>query len=125
MKKWLVAAMCVALVGCASTGVKVRPEQMATLKKGETTREQVVATFGQPTSIVTHSDGKAILVYSHADAKFKASTFIPIVGLFAGGMDVTGSVVHMTFDAQGKLVDYTSSQSVNNTGYGLTSGTTP
>ena len=89
------AALAVALTlsGCASTGVQVTDDQIAQFKEGQTTKQQVIATLGQPTTTMRNSDGTTMLMYTYAEARTRASTFIPIVGMFTGGVDTRSNNV--------------------------------
>lgn len=115
-------AAAIILSGCASVGREVSSVQMDTLKKGETTTTQAIASLGQPTSVTRTSDGKQIFTYTFAHAQGRPESFIPIVGIFAGGSDVRSSMVMLTFDKNGILQDYTSTQSATGVGTGLAAG---
>lgn len=124
------ATVCAVLlvVGCAATGVKVTEAQLAQLKRGVTTVEEVTAQFGQPTSRVRMNDGSTLIQYIYAEASARAASFIPIVGAFAGGTDVRASTATLRFDPSGKLSEVTSSASQYGTGIGVSAGgveTTP
>jgi outer membrane protein assembly factor BamE (lipoprotein component of BamABCDE complex) len=123
MKRMLMLAVSTTLLGCATVGREISDAQLATLKKGETTTNQAAAAFGEPTSTTKMSDGRQIMSYSFAYAQARPATFIPIVGIFAGGSDVRSSVVMLTFNKDGVLQDYTSTQSVTGVGMGLAAGT--
>ena len=120
--KRMIAAACVALAGCAATGVKVSEAQLSALHKGQTTVQETVALLGEPTSRVSPGDGSTTLVYVYAESKIRASSFVPIVGAFAGGSDVRSSMATLHFDAAGKLDNITSSSSQYGTGTGLAAG---
>ena len=123
MKFFAFAFSILLVVGCATIGREITDDQLATLKKGETTAAQTVTTLGQPTSVTRTSDGRQILSYVFAHAQARPASFIPIVGIFAGGSDVRSSMVMLTFDKDGIFRDYTSSQSVTGMGTGFAAGT--
>jgi len=108
MKLAVLAIAAMIFVGCASSGVKVTEDQTSSFVKGQTTRAQVIQALGNPTSQTKMSDGTRIISYSYARARTRPTTFIPIVGLFAGGTDTHGSSVTLSFDANDKLIDITS-----------------
>ena len=108
MRTIVIAAM-LGLMGCATSGTQISANQMATMEKGKTTYAEVVARLGKPLVSTVNGDGGRISMYSFSKSQIKGATFIPIVGLFAGGMKVEGNVVTFTFDANGVLKDYTSS----------------
>jgi outer membrane protein assembly factor BamE (lipoprotein component of BamABCDE complex) len=122
MKTVLVFIAAVLLAGCATVGREISDAQIDTLKKGETTAAQVIASFGQPTSTTKMSDGRYMVSYIFAHAQARPASFIPVVGLFAGGSDVRSSMVMLTFNKEGVLQDYTSSSSSTGMGAGLAAG---
>lgn len=120
MKKSLsVALAAVFLSACAATGVKVTDDQVSQFKEGETTRSEVVAALGSPTSTMRHSDGTSTLIYTYAESRTRASTFVPVVGIFAGGVDMRSSQVILDFDENGILVGSTSSEDEFGTASGI------
>ena len=98
--------------GCASTGTRVDSSKLQSFERGVTTRLQVEAALGRPTMVQVASDGKTTLTYIHADAKIRPASFIPVVGLFAGGSDVRSDSVSIFLDAQGRYQSSSSTSSV-------------
>lgn len=107
------------LVGCASSGVRVTDSQMSQFVEGKTTQQEVVAALGEPTGVTRNFDGTTTLIYTYAEARTRATTFIPIVGLFAGGVDTRSNSVAMSFDKAGVLTTYSSSASQTGTATGI------
>lgn len=97
-------AIILALTGCASVGTPIDKAHVAEVERGKTTYSDVVAKFGKPTVVSTSDTGEKIVIYSYAHAQVKGATFIPIVGLFAGGMDTTADTVTFTFDKNDVLL---------------------
>jgi outer membrane protein assembly factor BamE (lipoprotein component of BamABCDE complex) len=127
-RNFVTLAFCVLLVGCAASGVKVTEAQISALRAGETTVDQVLAQFGQPTTRMKLADGTVTLLYVYSEAKVRGATFIPIVGAFAGGMDVRSTSATLRFNSAGLLLDVSSSQSELGSGTGAAAGaveTTP
>ena len=122
LKNTLAAIAIFALAGCATVGREISTAQIETLKKGETTTTQAVASLGQPTGVTKTSDGKTILSYTFAHAQARPASFIPIVGIFAGGTDVRSTAVMLTFK-EDVLADYTTSTTNSGYGMGLAAGT--
>jgi hypothetical protein len=100
------------LAGCAASGVQVSQEAALQFKEGVSTETEIIARLGKPTTVVI-SNGVKMLSYSGMQYKTKGATFIPIVGLFAGGADYAYSNVTYQVAANGVLekVTYTSSGS--------------
>lgn len=102
---------CLLLIGgCATTGTQIDAGQVKAFERGVTTRAEIESKLGQPNMVQTLPDGRAILTYTYAHAQARVASFIPVVGLFAGGSDVKAQTVSIFLDAQGH---FESSQSVN------------
>jgi len=119
---YLLIAALIGLSGCAATGVQVKQGQLDQFKQGETTRQEVVAALGKPTTQMRNSDGTTTLLYTYAEYRTRPQTFIPFVGAFVGGTDTNSSHVTLTFDQAGKLLSYSSSESEMGTGMGMAAG---
>lgn len=118
MNRITIIGVCVLLYGCSAAGVEVKPSQVAQFKRGVTTEQDVAQALGQPTNLTVAADGGQIWIYSYASMQMRPTTFIPIVGLFAGGADTHQSMAMLRFGPDGKLIDYTSSSG----GVGAASG---
>jgi outer membrane protein assembly factor BamE (lipoprotein component of BamABCDE complex) len=121
MKNLLISALLLTLTGCVSMGTQVSDENMSALKKGVTTESEVQAKLGQPNAISKLSDGKKIYVYSYVHASPTAASFIPVVGIFAGGSNAQSTSVTLTFNQVGILQDYSSTQTQTSGGMGMAS----
>ena len=110
----LAAALC----GCASTGVQVSPEQAAAIQRGVSTEADVRAALGAPTGI-SIVNGRRLLVYSGASYATRPTSFIPIVGAFAGGADTRVAYVVVTVGADGVVTDVQSHHSQSGTATGV------
>jgi len=97
---YVVLILC--LAGCATGGTQVSRAQAQQFQVGVTTQVEVEAALGAPQVVQDMPDG-TLVIYSGMQARVKAATFIPIVGLFAGGSHVQTSHVSFTFDKAGKL----------------------
>lgn len=103
----------VLLCGCASVGRKIDQSKADQIKKGETTREEVRKLIGSPDQITKDSEGTEIWLYMHSTATAKPESFIPLVGAFAGGVNMSSQIITIQFGDDGKVSRMTS----------LTSGT--
>lgn len=110
------------IAGCVSSGTQVKDAQLDQFQKGVTTEADVTKALGPAQSVSRTSDGKRILVYVGTHAQAKASSFIPVVGLFTGGATAHVTTVSFTFGPDGKLADYTSSESNSDVRTGIVSG---
>jgi len=118
MKRTLVL-IALALAGCASSGTQVQDSALTKFEKGVTTEADVVKALGPPQMTTTQSDGTRSIAYLYTQAQAKGATFIPIVGLFAGGATGQMNTVTLNFDHEGKLASYQSSNSVTDVKTGI------
>jgi outer membrane protein assembly factor BamE (lipoprotein component of BamABCDE complex) len=112
LKSMAVVALAVLLSGCASTGNdKVRTETMDTVStkvvKGTTTKDQVKALYGEPTAVSLTDAGSEVWTYEYAHGTSNAAIFVPIVGLFAGGVNVNKNEVVFIFDKNNIMQNFT------------------
>lgn len=105
--KTLLSVFCMAAIlsACAAPAPKVAPSA-ASFQKGITTEADVVAMFGKPMSVMSGMDGRKVIAYATVNNGIRGASFIPVVGLFAGGMDMKISSATFTFGQDGKLTDY-------------------
>lgn len=123
MRVVLIVLLAATLAGCMSTGVKVDPDQAAAFRPGVTTKQEVVSRLGAPTVQSTLPDGTSILVYSFAAAQARPASFIPIVGMFAGGADVKSSSYSFQFGPDGVLKGLSSTAAQSGSQMGTTTAT--
>lgn len=64
----LVAALSVALHGCATVGTEISDQKISQIKKGLTTEKILRSDFGKPYAETLDSDGKKSLVWTYAHA---------------------------------------------------------
>jgi len=98
---------------------------MAQFKRGVTTEQDVLAALGRPTGETMSADGSQIWTYTYASVQARPATFIPIIGMFAGGADTRQTVAVLRFGSDGKLVDYMSSSNGVGSGSGFAAPPTP
>lgn len=106
------------LSACSSYGTKFNVGYVDDIVKGVTTEGEVVAAIGKPVSISRTSEGEKIFTYLHTKTVVRGSTFIPIVGAFAGGADSTTEMLQVWIDNTGTVSKYFLSESNS----GLTNG---
>ena len=68
---------------------------------------EAVAAFGPPQFNTVAADGSRYATYFRAKTHIKGASFIPIVGMFAGGMKVGASTISLIFGPDGVLKDVT------------------
>jgi outer membrane protein assembly factor BamE (lipoprotein component of BamABCDE complex) len=93
IKRLLLLGALAVLVACTSTyGTPITEAQIAGLKQGVTTKQELLATFGKPVAKSRQSDGTEILSWAYSKVG---------VGVYKN------STLTATLDAQGKLQSYT------------------
>lgn len=107
MKKFMIILASIALFGCASTAGndRIKDHSQDTISQsivvGKSTKSDVRKEFGEPTAITLNDSGSENWTYTFARATPKAINFVPIIGLFARGADVSTKKVVILFDASG------------------------
>lgn len=115
---WAVFALFAALAGCVSSGTMVTEQQAGQFEKGIATRAQVIAKLGQPNGSSVIADGTRVDVYVHIHAAANGASYVPVVGLMAGGASSNSNTATFTYDATGvlKSISTSTGQSQVNTG---------
>ncbi|HEL7799720.1 TPA: hypothetical protein UMP09_003974 [Klebsiella pneumoniae] len=68
MKKLIIALGLSMLAGCATVGKDFPEQSVASLQKGVTSEQTVLATFGKPAYITSDSDGSKLYTWTYAHA---------------------------------------------------------
>lgn len=114
IQKVLTAAMVVLLLGaagCFSSGNRQLDDQAAVDKvQIGKTRDEVRAAVGEPNSVTTMSSGEEVWIYVSMKSQATAATYIPVVGLFAGGSDGQSRTLHIMFSKEGVVKDVSKGQ---------------
>ncbi len=108
-------------------------DRIAQIKLDTSTKEDVRQILGQPNGISRHSGSYSVFAglplstsqtnievwsYSHMNVDVDAATFIPIVGLFAGGATSNVNTLTVIFDEKGIVRHISSTQSQGRSGLG-------
>jgi outer membrane protein assembly factor BamE (lipoprotein component of BamABCDE complex) len=90
------------LCGCASTGNRQIADTgtVARIEAGKSTKAEVRALVGEPTKVDFRGDTE-VWQYVYKRGQVRPATFIPVVSWFAGGLDVTGNTLTVTFNRDG------------------------
>lgn len=75
---------------------------------GVDTIKTVVTKLGRPNSTETNSDGTVTVRYLRVRTHVKGASFVPVIGLFAGGAKGKTTTKSFTFGADGLLKSYSS-----------------
>jgi outer membrane protein assembly factor BamE (lipoprotein component of BamABCDE complex) len=116
----MILAQSVLLCACVSSGTQVKQTSLDQFHEGTTTEADVTKALGPPQGRNVSSDGTHQLVYVYMHAHAKGASYIPVVGLFAGGAKGNSTAVRFDFDSSGKLTHYAANQTATdvNTGIG-------
>lgn len=102
--KSVVVALCVlVLSGCATIGTKqiTKGEIVSQIKEGKSTKTDVKALLGEPSNISFTDAGQENWTYCYSRATTRPATFIPIIGIFAGGADTETHTLTIRFTKEG------------------------
>lgn len=99
------------LAGCASQGVQQLKEETAVsvgskITKGKSSRDDVRATFGDPTETSFTDSGNELWRYKYSHATAKAINFVPVANLFTSGANVDKKELVVFFDDKGIVKNY-------------------
>ena len=137
---WLGLALLVS--GCVSGGNPsiVDQDRVSQIKLNTSAKEDVKRILGQPNSISRQSGSYSafpglpastsmtnveVWSYTHMNVDVDAATFIPIVGLFAGGATSNINTFTVVFDEQGIVRHISSTQSQGRSGLGAGGESSP
>jgi outer membrane protein assembly factor BamE (lipoprotein component of BamABCDE complex) len=77
------------------------PLIISKIEKGKSTKQDVQNLIGPPMSVSFNDKREEIWVYMRMKSTVRSTTFIPVVGLFDGGNDMTMHQVTIVFDLNG------------------------
>ncbi len=110
MKKAIVAAfLMLGLSACATSGTMVTEQQTSSFEEGVTTELEIREVLGEPTTITTSTEERT-LIYTGIKYRTKAATYVPVVGIFAGGSDAQSTSVIFKIGPDGVLEEMTRSE---------------
>ena len=90
--------------GCTTAGNKQISESgtVAKIEEGKSTKADVKALVGEPTKVNFKDNGNTEeWEYVYKRGQVRPASFIPVVGWFAGGADMTGSTLTILFNNAG------------------------
>ncbi len=110
------------IVGCMSYGRKIDTYNIDKIKKGETTKNEVVSLIGSPDQIISDGMGNTIMQYTYIRVASKPQNFIPVVGAFTGGANTQNQSVVVTVGSDNIVSNIVSSYGASGTGMGVQMG---
>jgi hypothetical protein len=106
-KIFLVCMALVTLTGCGTTKMGNQAAndfgRYTQLEKGATTKAEVYEIFGHPADVNYKPDGSSDWNIVSIQSQIAGATFIPFIGLLAGGNQQDIRVTTFQFDPQGKF----------------------
>jgi hypothetical protein len=111
-----------ALIAAALAQAAVQPAPTPTPEPftvGVTTYQSITDQLGKPQSVSILGDGTKIIVYMSSRTKIKGASFVPIVGLFAGGAKSRMIIRTFTFGPDSVLRNYSTTDSAADCSVGL------
>lgn len=103
MKRLIILWLVFVIAGCASAGNRNITDVSRTSQIIEdiSNKEDVRAALGSPSNIFFDSAGREIWSYVYGTGQVKPATFIPVVGIVAGGAKSTSNTYTVYFNKQG------------------------
>jgi len=100
---FVLGAMLMFMTACSTIGNEsIRDKDLvAQVKAGHTTKEEVKTLFGDPSKVTYTDTEEEIWDYMCAKSQVRAASFIPIVGLVAGGADMQSYTLTVRFRQDG------------------------
>lgn len=97
--RYLIVLLTVLAAGCMSVGNKQLedPELVKKIVPGTSTKADVRALAGEPTETEFSDTGEETWKYVLTKGQTRAASFVPVVGLFAGGMDMQTHTLTVRF----------------------------
>lgn len=121
--RWTLSlAVILAVAGCVSSGRRLDTDRVSQIRKGVTTRQEVLQLLGSPDQQTSDGDGNVTMVWQFTKATAKATNFIPVVNLFAGGADVQNQSVLVITGPNGIVRDFQYSSGGTEIGENLEAG---
>ena len=110
MKLYLLAALTLALIGCASSGPKFDAPRLTEVRNGETTIADMITRYGRPSVLSKNMDGTQTAAYMYVAGRSDAGSFVSLMGALAGNADANVDSAIFYFDSKGVLSGYKTTQ---------------
>ena len=104
------------LTACASSGRKLDQSKVDLIKQDVTTRQEVLKLIGSPENITKDGSGNTTFLYQYFHASAKGANFVPVVNLFAGGVNTKSQSVMIQFGSDDVVKSITSSMGASEVG---------
>jgi outer membrane protein assembly factor BamE (lipoprotein component of BamABCDE complex) len=120
VKNLVVAFLAVAIAGCSSVGTPISQDKVNQIKVGMTTEPDLIRIFGTPSTKTLDPSGRIVLSWVYSKAATKPETFVPVAGVFMGGMNTRVQQLTVLIDRKGRVERYTMNDAPGEVKYGRT-----
>lgn len=110
---------CAATAGNQKLGSMEKNQVNTAIIKGQSTKKDVEALFGETDKIASSKDGGEIWTYSYARSSSKPINFIPFANLIYSGYNTTTKTVVVEFDNNGIVKEYLAKEAEGETKRGM------
>ncbi len=121
----LLLTLAVVLTGCASSGHELDQNKVSQIKKGVTTKTQVLELVGKPEEVAINDAGESTWTYRYTHTSAQAQNFIPIVGAFDSGYDTQVQTTTVTFTTDGIVKSMSTGYGGDTVNAGVSAGGKP
>ncbi len=101
------AFVCVALCNCQTYGNKTLddPRKYLNLREGKSTKLDIYQVFGQPQDVDYSNDrSQSMWTYFKVETSPNAWSYVPYIGMIAGGTNEEATKVYFFFDSERRLI---------------------
>ncbi|WP_158923487.1 outer membrane protein assembly factor BamE [Acidisphaera sp. S103] len=106
----MICTVALPLAGCGGSqmgsSAVADPNKQAQIQKGVSREADIQMLFGAPNGKSFTENGDEVWTYSYSKTQVNAATYVPVVGMFAGGAQSDTSVLTVTFDRNGVVKAY-------------------
>jgi hypothetical protein len=119
MKKLALIFLALIITGCASNYGSQQIDDFGRytqLQAEQTSKEQTYDLFGQPHDVRYLENGESVWIYYSVSMTMNGATFVPLVGLIAGGSNAQARIANFYFNSENtyqKVETLTKQQYVN------------
>lgn len=125
MSRALLAITALLLSSCVGMNRKLDSNAVSQIRNGQTTEAEVRRLLGSPDQITRTGDGRTTYLYLFMHAAVKPQSFIPVVSLVGGGVDMHNQFLSVTFGPDGVVRNFVSNEGATEVGTGALAGRKP
>jgi len=118
VKIWIAALLALSIAGCSSVGKPIAKDKISQIQVGVTTESDLIRMFGMPSTKTLDANGNVVLSWVYSRASTKPETFIPVAGVFVGGMNTRVQQLTVLVGKTGRVDRYTMNDAPGEVKYG-------